>query len=335
MARKNLVAQACADKQELFARLRDFICGRNGTYDYSTAGIGWTLHDSSYAVDEDNSQVNDWFVIKSVGEGGDEDLYFHVKWVASYIIISGYQYWDSTLHTGVHRYNSSNNFSVLDAGSNFEIYIYGNLDSIVAFEIEGHATYNYFVYFGKLVDGLYDDTVATSSSSVSSGSDVSITVDSAPAAWVVGTKLFIRDDAELEMITIKTISGNVLTADLSASFDAGCKLQGDLLYCCNSGYNSPSIAMIVTHTTTASATASVVPKSGIVDACDPDQLNSLTVIDPVTFYTTNNGWFGRLEGLYHISLVGLTEGDTMTDADGNSYRYFPVYSGYYFVMLEV
>ena len=100
MAYANLLEQACTDKEEVFQRLRDFICKRNGTYDYSSTGIGWTLHDAVYATDEDNCASGDYFVIYSAGEGTKEDMYFLVTWATNYINFVAYQSWDNSAHSG-------------------------------------------------------------------------------------------------------------------------------------------------------------------------------------------------------------------------------------------
>ena len=131
MAYANLVGIACIDKTEFFCRMRDFICKRNGTYDYSGTGIGWTLHDSSYATDEDNPADNDWYVIYSPGEGGKDDLYMKIVMTSANIYINGYQAWDATAHTGGNRYvTSTSNFAV-GVSDTPTLYIYGNLDGIL------------------------------------------------------------------------------------------------------------------------------------------------------------------------------------------------------------
>jgi len=106
--RANLIGLACADKAEAFKRIRDWICKRNGTYDYSVDGLGgWVLHDAVYATDEDTIANNDYFVIRSPGESGDEDLYFQFTYLANYIKIVGYLSWNNSAHTGEIAYNSN------------------------------------------------------------------------------------------------------------------------------------------------------------------------------------------------------------------------------------
>ena len=67
MAYANLIKQPCNNVAEIFKHCRDFVCRRNGSYDYSTSGIGWSLVDSSYATDEHNPASGDWFVVYSAG----------------------------------------------------------------------------------------------------------------------------------------------------------------------------------------------------------------------------------------------------------------------------
>lgn len=232
MAYANLVSLTCADKAEFFKRLRDFICKRNGSYDYSTTGIGWILHDSSYAVDEDNPAVNDWFVISSVGESGRDTLYFQIKWVSGYIAVRGWLYWNNSTHAGVQNYYASENSFVLpDSINEPQLSIYGDLDYV--FFAETAATNCYSGAFGKLQSCYETETIAHATADITAGSDVSITIDVAiPSDWKAGRGLFIWNSAGIEKTTIKTVDTGTqtITVDLTNSYSGTVKLSRFLSY---------------------------------------------------------------------------------------------------------
>lgn len=309
---KNLVQITCADKIEYFCRMRDFFCQRNGTYDYSTTGIGWTLHDSSYAVDEDNPEINDWFVIYSAGESTDEDMYMLVTWVSGYIKIIGYQYWNNSTHAGVKNYNTANNHTLAEAGSPV-LSVYGDLDFVYVFGGTSQ------VFFGK-IQGLGDDTVATSAGTVSAGTDVTITVDAVPASWAVDGKIYIRDNALVEILTIKTISGNDITADVANSYAAGCKLQGEVNYCVNTSTTSQSAYTFVGHLNINTVNAPAYTASFHFQV-DPDALYD-EFIGSSIFLAGSSTYVGILPNMVMISKgTTLTSGDLLTGTPDN-YRYF-------------
>jgi hypothetical protein len=338
MAYKNLINASCTDKPEFFCRMRDFICARNGTYDYSSTGIGWTLHDSSYETDEDNPAIDDWYVIYSSGEDTDQDLYFKITYVDGYLKIEGYQSWDSTTHAGsTNKYNTVNNFLLGETGS-YTLWIYGNLDYLYNINGDGSATNNYSCLFGKIEPGYNHQTgeVATCSAALTSGSDVSITVDAAPTGWAVGRELFIRtshnDDmstVEIEKITIKTISGNVLTADLTNSYTADSKLSDHIGYFCSTGTSEfyQYYALIsnndnINHLEVCTYTHGV---QNINKDPDPYEdrygLNSFWV-------SSSDGVLGILPNSMLYSSPGtLTQHDVLEEADGNERRYFKIYTG--------
>lgn len=330
MSYKNLVLQACADKAELFCRLRDFLCARNGTYDYSTTGIGWTLHDTSYATDENNPQSGDWFVAKSAGEGGGDDLYFKFTWVSGYIAIYGFLYWDAASHAGTHQYNSSNNWWIADTGS-YELSVYGDLDFVVCVE-SVNASYDYICYFGKLTDTVYDTTVATCASALTSGSDVSITLDAVPSSWQAGNRIFIRDSSRIDLITIKTISGNTITTDLSYAYAAGSKLAECVPYVCQSSYSNLNCYAAVGHSTTTSLSAYEY-YANFSTSVDPDKLNDDYIAMPCCIAGADT-YVGQLPSVWRIGVGTLTEKSALT-GDSFSARYFKFYSSIYLLIKEV
>ena len=332
MAYVNLVSQSAADKAEAFCRIRDFICKRNGTYDYSTTGIDWTLWDAVYAVDEDNPQLGDYFVIFSAGESGDEDLYFKFEWVSGYFKIRGYQSWDPSTHAGANVYNTSNNMTFAETLTSSYISIYGNLDFVVSIQ-DDSGTYWHGVCFGKIEKPSedFDETVATCSSTLTAGSDVSIALDSVPSSWKVGSEVIIRTihtdnmaTVEVEYITIKTIVGNTITADLTNNYTANSKLTDFLCYVC-----SGSTQTIVSLYSFIDALSFVGRGGGYAIPAfsssyyDPCPYEDSYLMNKGLLKLNTSGWpIGTFPNLYILPgwPVSLSNGDIFVDKVGNNWR---------------
>lgn len=342
MAYANLVNQNCVGfTEEAFQRIRDFICKRNGTYDYSATGIGWTLHDSYYATDEDNCAIGDWFVIKSVGESGDEDIYYRIKWhEANHMNIQGMLYWNAATDTGYKKYPASDTYDVFmcDDDLAFPIWIYGDLDQIIT--ITKPTTSYYATVFGCTRDLPYDTTVATCTGALNSGNDISIVVDIAlPSEWAVDRYLFIRDTVNIDRIKIKTLNAGTktITADLTHSFLAGNKLCADLSYHCNMNYqlNSTGYCLINHGGLTCQNVAKTI--SGMYAYCNPDDMNAEPIGESITVGYSGVGYMGRLKNIYKIAnaIPGISSEDVYTDFDSVDWRVINTANNWWAMIKEV
>lgn len=345
MSYKSLVSITVAGKNELFCRLRDFICKRNGTYDYSTEGIGWTLHDYSYATDEDNCTINDWFVIYSPGENGKEDIYIKVLWTSAYISFYGYQSWNASTHAGsTNNYNpSSSSWSIAETGS-LVMWVYGDLNFITVLNRLSYTDYR-VSFFGKLSSCFSDvsDSVANCTTSLTAGSDVSIVVDSAPVSWEAGRELYIRtthnndmSTVKIEKTTIKTIDSNTITADLTYSYPTSAALSEIVGYTTQAIYQFYSTCYTLidaNKTNNASITLLAVLLSST--SVDPDTYENAVISSDIVC-STNYGVIGKLPYIkYSPNLsVNYAAEDSFTDADSVSWKFFVAYSGKYIVVRE-
>lgn len=348
MAYVNLINQAVADKAESFCRIRDFICKRNGTYDYSSTGIGWTLWDSSYAVDEDNPASGDWFVIRSTGESGDEVLYFQISWVTNGFMVKGYLSWNPTAHAGStsYYYNTTGYLDHHDTDVNNYLFIYGDLD-FVFIATDTYSTTMYHVFhFGKLLPTSpnISTDIATCSTTLTAGSDVSIVVDAVPSSWEVGSEVMIftthTDDmatVKMEVITIKTLVGTTITADLTNSYTTGCKLTHFLGYICqgNTQFMSTCYTLMNAVGSVNQACNSYLTTIS-TSISDPSGFESRYVLQPIINQETIQGWpLSLYEYVKVYNVSGLTILDTFEDMGGNIWRYLMAYSNKYIMVKEV
>jgi len=346
MAYVNLIDITCADKNEFFCRMRDFLCKRNGTYDYSVTGIGWTLHDSSYATDEDNCAIGDYYVIYSPGENGDEDMYFKISWVSGFINVTGCPSWDSATHTyGGTRYNTINNITLSETGTSI-LWIYGDLDSVSIIN-DLISVDCYGTNFGKLEPGFEDQgtDIATCASTLAAGSDVSITVDAIPSNWAVGKELYIRTThnndtttVKYEKIEIKTLVSLTITADLVNSYTAGSKLSDFLGYFCNNSTRliNTMITMLDAAGNASSASQAPVYLALPTGSHDPGGYEDRFTLLPLVCDNT----FG-LTGIRPNSkrcptfVAGFAIGDILEEDDGTQWRCFRAYSYNFTAIREV
>lgn len=199
MAYKNLVNVASLSESTVWRHIKDWLTSRNGIADYSTAGLGWTLHDSSFAVNADTPTAGDWVVLYSPGENGKQDLYIRLLYSSlanSIVRINAGLYWNASTNAWVSSFPGSDQTGGPTSGSSFNLYIYGDLDSFSI--IIGNGTYLYGRYFGVCDNPMHDPTIAITSGAISSGSNVVASVDAVPSSWRVGVAIFIRDNASIK-----------------------------------------------------------------------------------------------------------------------------------------
>lgn len=339
MAYANLLNQTCnGGKAEFFCRLRDFICKRNGTYaDYSTTGIGWTLYDSSYTVDENNPQINDWFVAHSDGESGREQMYLLFKWYSSTTFTNvGYLYWNNSTHLGTQIYaNSTGGLAMADTASNPQLWIYGNLDSV--FFVEATTTNGNNGFIGKLESAYESEDIGYCSGSITAGSDKSITVDiDLPTDWIVGAGVFIWDIEHVEKATIKTVNTGTktITVDVSNSYTGTFRVSRFLGYVSTPGANIVLYTLCNKAGSTATTISAYIAYSiaQYVEQLDNTNKHILTPC----YYSTTGGLYGKLRNIMQTSqITPLVHKDVFIDQDGNEWRYLHVSANKYIACKEI
>lgn len=332
MSYANLISQICTDNADEFKRIRDFVCKRNGSYDYSTTGIGWTLHDAVYATDQDSVSFGDYFVAYSPGEDGDQDIYVKITYLSGYISVHAYLYWNNSTHSGVQAATTTNNFTATNSLT-ATLWVYGDLDCLVF--VAKYGTVYYAVSAGHFPDSQFATSVATSAYSVSSGSSVVISVDTVPTGFSVGRKIYIRDNAAVEICEITDISGTDITVDsLSNSYSAGCKLQGEVSTYCSCSINIFSnIYPVISHAGTSSLTHTLDGSSGVSSTTD-DGLLGGSVLSSL-YFSAASSFMGPVKNAFFVSSSGRTSEQTETDNNGITYRFFSCYSAKNMLVKEV
>ncbi len=149
--------------------------------------------------------------------------------------------------------------------------------------------------------------------------------------WYVGQKIYIRDTVNIDIIEIKTIASNTITADLTNSYLAGCKLQADISYCVNNSYSNNNLAFL-SNRTTGEPQASVggvlsFGNTAALNNVDPEVLNDEYVLG-YWLYVATGQYRGTLPNAYcRGSNVTLEE--VLSSRAGDDYRCFNQYSTTY------
>lgn len=343
MAYKNLVSLSLSNSAETFRHFRDFICKRNGSAagsaDYSTLGIGWTLHEQYCQAggvghyydntNEGTTTVNDYIVIYSAGEDGDRDLYFKITYTATSFTIIGYLYWNDTTHAGVHAYGSAGYWTNTAATNNI-LWIYGSMDHFNA--ISKYSTSYYLGRGGWMPDSPESTEVTVAAGAITAGSAVVVTMPAVPAEWAVGIYLFVRDTANIERVLITNISGNDVTfAAFVASYSAGSKfcLEVTNYPCVDNGNAASTFSLQISQGGTKAQSV-----NQILPTIYPTSADARTGLYPCLEIWVGNAStrMGPLSDIYWTQ--AFTSESTHT-IGAVGYRFFTLYSAYNVLIKEV
>lgn len=331
MAYKNLVNVSGLNEAGVWRHLKDWLTSRNGIADYTASGLGWTLHDSSFAVDADTPTVGDWVVLKSTGENGKQALYTQLTYSTlanSIVRRSAGLYWNAATNAWEAGFPGVGTIQANypTGGTSFNLYIYGSLDKFCT--VIGNGTTLYASYFGLVGETLYDSTIATTAGAVTAGSNVVASVDSVPASWAVGKAVFIRDEAHIERTVIGAISGTDVTlATLANGYASGARIARDYVVLLTWGgyglygfFTQISRGGVVGSTTNAATSSDII----LTGAADPDLLNDAHVADKIRVIIASGvnlaGYYGALSDILLISSSGLVSGNVYQDESGQSWR---------------
>jgi hypothetical protein len=320
MAYANLVASSCINPLETFQKFRNFLCRRassNGSYNYSTTGIGWTLIDSFYATNEYTVATNDWFVVYSPGEDGLRDLYYKVTLLAGSFTITGYLYWNAVTHVGTQPYGAANTWANTAATNNV-LWVYGDLDAFVG--ISKYASIYYSGRAGWFPGSRFDQTITNYATAITAGNDRVLALASIPSGWAVGVFVFVWDNDNIERVLIKTIAGNNVTiTTFVSSYPSGIDMALERTDHVSSHSNSSSTGCLIGH----SGAKNHVVAALEISTGNPTLGEALTGLYPIryVFFGSTTSMVGPMKNAYLN--VGFTA-ETTHEYGGVVYRAFAV-----------
>ena len=332
MAYANLLASSCVNPLETFQKFRNFMCKRvssNGSYDYSTTGIGWTLIDSSYATNEYTLAANDYFVMYSAGEDGTRAMYIKVRLLANTFEILGCLYWDATAHTGTQQFGIINTSWTNTSATNNILWVYGDLDQFIG--ISKYSTLYYPGQGGWMPGSALDQTITVCPGTITAGSNVVVTFTAVPGAWAIGTKLFVSDNTNIERVTITNISGNDVTfAAFVSSYSASSKFSMERTEYVSGSASAASYDFAIGHSGGKDQSATAEP--GPINPTSGDGLTGLYPRKDIYVLATTM-MAGPIKNMF--STLSIFTSETTHTIGANGYRFFYVYSGVYLLIKEV
>ena len=322
MSYASLINVASSSNQESFQRIRDFLGKRNGTYDYSATGIGWTLQDSSYAVSEDSLTAGDWVVFTSPGENGRQTLCVQFVYQATNIKMQGWLSWNNSTHAGAVQIGVSSNTIPTPAGA-CTLWVLGDLDAFYVASTNG--TTNCLAGCGciKPGDGFYDNTIAISADAVSTGTSVVVSVDVVPAAWKPGQKIYHWDTSGVSIVEIESVgSGSVTLASVSSAKLAGSRLAGDLALWCSVSSTFSTAAVLPNRSTGDIQNPCTITSYEANDmiAVSTEALNGIRVTRRPSLFAGSSAVYGLMPHIWQTNDASVTQGEAYTDQAGNAYR---------------
>jgi hypothetical protein len=192
--------------------------------DFLANTAGWTLHD-------DRMSQSSFFVAKSAGESGKEDIYvqFADDSTTNLVSVKPVLYWDAAGHAGVKEAFSSGNtgFITRDA-SQFLYWFFADLDHI--FVVTKISSTYYGMYTGVL-RRFWSGEIAVTQAYADVGSSVVVSVDDA-SVLIPGRSYIIKDNAGIERVTVNAANvqatpNTATIAALARGYAAGAKIGED------------------------------------------------------------------------------------------------------------
>jgi hypothetical protein len=179
--------------------------------------MGWALHDDQSA--------SGYRVYKSNGELGDR-IYEYIKIdysTANTIRFLAFAWWNTSTHSGFGAYQS-NNTPITTSESGFQAWIYGNKNLVlIASKVSGTYYRTLFGHFNKKLLTVE----ATLQANVTSGSNVTITVDTTNG-FVAGNsyQIFGSQGEGRDVVTVSSIpdSTHLVISSLPRNYNAGAKI---------------------------------------------------------------------------------------------------------------
>jgi len=193
--------------------------------DFLTTVVGWTLHDDGSA------QPDPYYVLKSDGESGAEDIYlqFIDDSNADRIAVRGSMYWDAAAHAGVKEayYASYTYIRTVDAAP-FLYWLFADMDHVF---IVTKVVATYYGHYSGLIKRFWSGAVAVTQAAAAPGGDVVVQVNDA-SIFSVGSHYLIKDDAEIERVQVTAVDtvstpNTVTLANLVNGYAAGAKIGED------------------------------------------------------------------------------------------------------------
>jgi len=294
--------------------------------DFLVTTVGWTLHDDG------SGGANPYYVLKSTGESGMEDVYLQfLMGTTDKLMVRASLYWDNVAHSGVKEaYVVTYCYIAVKDASSFLYWFYADLDHIFAVT---KIVSTYYGQYSGLLKRFWSGAVAITQEAVLSGSNVVVQVNDA-SIFSPGSYYLIKDNANIERVQISAIdtvsSPNTVTlASVAGNFALGAKIGEDPQPVIVGRFNSPGGFYALNKFDGYAGAALQVGVSGSADAAfatstDPDFRMGLTTMFPWLAGHTAAA-YSELRGEF-IEIFqmggGSADSEDILDFNGTTYKIF-------------
>lgn len=309
-----------ASTADMLIKLKDFL----------VTTCGWTLHDDGSALAEP------YYVLKSVGESGMEDIYIQlINDTANIDCISvrGYLYWNASTHAGVKAaYSSGTTMISTKDSAQFLYWFYADFDHIC---VVTKITAAYYLHYSGIIKRYWSGAVAITQAAVTAGSNVVIQVNDA-SLLTVGSCYIIKDDANIERIQITardtaSTPNTITVATLASAYSSGAKVGEDPQPVIIGRNNMPGSFYALNKWNGYSGAAAhagtcAVASGGFACYSDPDVRYGLTIMYPWLAAMTGTGMEEVRGELIEVYCIGSGAGDSedILDLGTATYKIFNI-----------
>lgn len=302
---------------DMLVRLKDFL----------VTTCGWTLHDDGSALSDP------YYVLKSVGESGMEDIYiqFINDASADCISVKGSLYWNASTHTGVKMAHSSGTTVISTKDSaQFLYWLYGDLDHVF---VVTKITATYYGHYSGIIKRYWSGAVAITQAAVNAGSNVAIQVNDA-SLFNSGSHYIIKDDANIERVQVtardtESTPNTITVASLAAAYASGAKVGEDPQPVIIGRNNMPGSFYALNKwngwTSASGQTGNCgAANGGFSGYADPDVRYGLTIMFPWLVAMTSTGNEELRGELIEVYSIGSGAGDSedVLDLGTATYKMF-------------
>lgn len=303
---------------DLLIKLKDFL----------VTTCGWSLYDDGSA------QTEPYYVLKSSGESGMEDIY--IQFIndtanADCISVKGYLYWNAVTHVGVKVVflSAGTMISTKDAAS-FLYWLYGDLDHVC---VVTKVVATYYLHYSGTIKRYWSGAVAVTQASVTAGSNVVIQVNDA-SIFTVNSYYIIKDDANIERVQITardtaSTPNTITIAALAAAYASGAKIGEDPQPVIIGRNNMPGSFYALNKwngysTATGQAGSCGAFNTTFAGYADPDARYGLTIMFPWLVAMTGTGNEELRGELIEVYSIGSGAGDSedVLDLGTATYKMF-------------
>ncbi len=305
----------------------------NRIKDFLVTTVGWSLHDDQFA------DARPYYVFKSVGESGAEDIYlrFQIGTSSGRIEVSAYQYWDNATQTGVHEgFSSSYTYLRADNSADFIYWLYADLDHVF---LVSKIVSTYYGHYSGSIKRFWSSAIGITQAEIINGSAVVLPVNDA-SIFTPDLHYIIKDDANIERVKITAIdtgtTPNTVTIEaLANDYSAGAKIGEDPQPVITGYYNMPSTFYAVNKFDGWSSASGQKGRCGAAHGnlqadSDPEQRYGTTILFPWLVSMNGSTSYHELRGelieIYSTGGGNVASEDTI-EIDADSFRVFNLSGG--------